>query len=126
VIRHRGSRRAGKDRLRKLAELTGRFRGRRRSRLVRFFGVRRTVGLVMLAYLLALRIWDPAPLEDLRLRSFDFFQVLKPRIPTVKPVVIVDIDEDSLRLARAVALAAHACRGSGRTAERPRRRRDRL
>jgi adenylate cyclase len=88
---------AGKDRLRKLAELTGRFRGRRRSRLARFFGVRRTVGLVMLAYLLALRIWDPAPLEDLRLRSFDFFQVLKPRIPTVKPVVIVDIDEDSLR-----------------------------
>ena len=51
----------------------------------------------MLAALLALRIIDPAPLEDLRLRSFDFYQILKPRIPTVKPVVIVDIDEDSLR-----------------------------
>ena len=51
----------------------------------------------MLAALLALRIWDPAPLEDLRLRSFDFYQILKPRIPTVKPVVIVDIDEESLR-----------------------------
>ena len=51
----------------------------------------------MLAGLIALRIWDPPPLEDLRLRSFDFYQVLKPRIPTVKPVVIVDIDEESLR-----------------------------
>ena len=51
----------------------------------------------MLAALIALRIWDPAPLEDLRLRSFDFYQILKPRIPTVKPVVIVDIDEESLR-----------------------------
>ncbi len=51
----------------------------------------------MLAGLIALRIWDPPSVEDLRLRSFDVYQILKPRIPTVKPVVIVDIDENSLR-----------------------------
>lgn len=87
----------GTERLKKLAELTQRLRGKKRSRVLSFFGVRRSVGLAMLAALLALRIWDPAPLEDLRLRSFDFYQILKPRIPTVRPVVIVDIDEESLR-----------------------------
>jgi adenylate cyclase len=87
----------GKERLKQLAELSARLRRKRRWRLMRFFGVRRSVGLAMLAALIALRIVDPAPLEDLRLRSFDFYQILKPRIPTIKPVVIVDIDEDSLR-----------------------------
>ncbi len=87
----------GAERLKKLAELTQRLRGTKRSRILSFFGVRRSVGLAMLAALLALRILDPAPLEDLRLRSFDFYQILKPRIPTLKPVVIVDIDEESLR-----------------------------
>ena len=47
--------------------------------------------------MIALRIWDPAPLENLRLRAFDYYQVLKPRIPFQRPVVIVDIDEASLR-----------------------------
>ncbi|HKY85423.1 MAG TPA: CHASE2 domain-containing protein, partial [Pseudorhodoplanes sp.] len=87
----------GTERLRKLAELSGRLKGTGRWRFVRFFGVRRTVGLAMLAALIALRIWDPPPVEDLRLRGFDVYQILKPRIPAVKPVVIVDIDEDSLR-----------------------------
>ena len=87
----------GKQRLKQLAELSARLRRKRRWRLLRFFGVRRSVGLAMLAALIALRIVDPAPLEDLRLRSFDFYQIIKPRIPTIKPVVIVDIDEDSLR-----------------------------
>ena len=44
-----------------------------------------------------LRIVDPAPLEEVRLRAFDFFQVLQPRVATQRPVVIVDIDEQSLR-----------------------------
>ncbi len=87
----------GKERLRQLAELSARLKQRKRSRFTRFFGVRRTVGLAMLAGLIALRIWDPPSVEDLRLRSFDVYQILKPRIPTVKPAVIVDIDEDSLR-----------------------------
>ena len=64
--------------------------------LVRWFGVRRTLGFALLAAFLALRIWDPAPLENLKLRSFDFYQTLKPRDVTARPVVIVDIDEDSL------------------------------
>lgn len=64
---------------------------------MKWFGVRRTLGFALLAAFLALRIWDPAPLENLKLRSFDFYQVLKPRVPAFKPVVIVDIDEDSLK-----------------------------
>jgi adenylate cyclase len=67
------------------------------KRLVRWFGVRRTVGLALLAAFVALRIWDPAPLENLRLRVFDFYQTLKPRDAQARPVVIVDIDEASMR-----------------------------
>ncbi len=47
--------------------------------------------------MVALRIWDPPPVEALRLRTFDAFQVLRPRaaLPQ-RPVMIVDIDEASL------------------------------
>jgi adenylate cyclase len=62
-----------------------------------WFGVRRSVGLLLLAGLTALRIWDPPLLEELRVRSFDFYQVLKPRNAAFRPVVIVDIDEESLK-----------------------------
>ncbi len=56
------------------------------------------VGLVILAGLYGLRHWDPAPLETLRLRVFDFYQNIEPRErkPTPVPVVIIDLDEDSL------------------------------
>jgi adenylate cyclase len=47
--------------------------------------------------LASLRIADPAPIEELRLRAFDFFQVLQPRVAAQRPAVIVDIDEQSLR-----------------------------
>jgi len=57
---------------------------------------RRSVGLLLLAILLLIRVWDPRPLEELRLRSFDFFQNISPRDSAVRPVVIVDIDESSL------------------------------
>ena len=50
----------------------------------------------LLIALAALRIADPAALEEIRVRTFDTFQVLDPRVKTVKPVVIVDIDERSL------------------------------
>lgn len=79
------------------ARLKQRPRRRPRSRLRRWFGVRRTTGFVLLAAMVALRIWDPAPLENLRLRAFDYYQALKPRIPYQRPVTIVDIDEASLR-----------------------------
>ena len=57
---------------------------------------RRSIGLSLLVVLLAIRVWDPRPLEELRLRSFDFFQTTSPRNSAVRPVVIVDIDESSL------------------------------
>ncbi|HVX98866.1 MAG TPA: adenylate/guanylate cyclase domain-containing protein [Pseudorhodoplanes sp.] len=66
-------------------------------RLAKKFGVRRTAGLILLATLVALRIYDPLPLESLRLKSFDIYQIIKPRDAELRPVVIVDIDEASLR-----------------------------
>jgi adenylate cyclase len=57
---------------------------------------RRSFGLLLLAVLLLLRAWDPFPLEELRLRSFDLYQNIGPRASTIRPVVIVDIDEDSI------------------------------
>src|SRR3546814_89108 len=45
---------------------------------------------------MALRIWDPAPFEVLRLKVFDLYQLANPRQPVAEPVVIVDIDEESL------------------------------
>jgi adenylate cyclase len=67
------------------------------ARLGRRIGVRRSIGLPLLAALIALRVWDPGPLENLRLRSFDFYQSLKPRADSSRPVVIVDIDDSSLK-----------------------------
>ena len=67
--------------------------------LSRFAGIilsRRSFGFFLLAVLIAIRISDPAPLEELKLRSFDLFQTIKPRDDSARPVVIVDIDEPSL------------------------------
>jgi len=57
----------------------------------------RMLCVVLLFALLFLRVTNPLPLEELRLRAFDIFQVIKPRDATLRPVVIVDIDEESLR-----------------------------
>ncbi len=70
------------------------------NRLVRFaqgFGLGRLICLALLAALVALRIGNPAPLESLRVRTFDFYQTVKPRQATAQPAVIVDIDEASLK-----------------------------
>ncbi len=64
--------------------------------IARALASRRTLGVVLLALLLPLRIWDPHPLEELRLRGFDLYQNLEPRTSTERPVVIVDIDEESV------------------------------
>ena len=64
--------------------------------LGRALASRGTFGLVLLALLLPLRIWDPHPVEEFRLRSFDLYQNIEPRSRAVHPVVIVDIDEDSV------------------------------
>lgn len=56
----------------------------------------RLVGLALLAGLLVLHAADPAPVEVLRLRTFDLYQRLTPFEHPGKPVMIVDIDEKSL------------------------------
>src|SRR3954463_15612708 len=69
---------------------------RLRRWLRRRLGYARLVCLALLIGIAALRIADPAPVEEFRVRSFDTFQVLEPRVKTAKPVRIVNIDEDSL------------------------------
>jgi adenylate cyclase len=67
------------------------------SRLARGFGLARGLALILLIALAAIRIADPIPIQELRVRVFDLFQVLHPREAAQRPVVIVDIDEKSLK-----------------------------
>src|SRR5271167_2495543 len=67
------------------------------ARWARKFGVARAVCTLLLLALVPLRIADPRPLEEVRLRTFDLLQVLRPRQQTARPVVIADIDEASLK-----------------------------
>ena len=62
----------------------------------RRFGYARLACLVLLIGFAALRVLDPAPIEELRVRTFDAFQRIDPRVKTMRPVTIVDIDEKSL------------------------------
>ena len=63
----------------------------------RRIGYARLVCLALLIGFAALRIADPAPVEEIRVRTFDTFQRLDPRAKLAKsPVTIVDIDEASL------------------------------
>ena len=61
------------------------------------FGIGRILGLLLLLNLIALRVWDPTPVEALRHRAFDVYQLIQPRIAPLNAVTIVDIDESSLR-----------------------------
>lgn len=63
----------------------------------RHFGIGRVLALLLLLALVSLRLWDPGPLEILRHRAFDVYQQLQPRATPLRSVVIVDIDEPSLR-----------------------------
>lgn len=63
----------------------------------RRFGYARLICIFLLIGFAALRIADPAPVEELRVRTFDHFQVLDHRHKTARPVTIVDIDEKSLK-----------------------------
>ncbi len=62
----------------------------------RKFGYARLLCLALLIGVAALRIADFAPIEELRVRTFDTFQRFDPRVKTARPVTIVDIDEKSL------------------------------
>ena len=66
-------------------------------RWARQFGLARAVCTLILFALVPLRLADPRPLEEVRLRTFDLAQVLRPRQQTARPVVIADIDEASLK-----------------------------
>ena len=67
------------------------------ARMAQRFGLGRGLALALLVALAALRIADPGPARELRVRTFDLYQVLRPRVATQRPVVIVDIDEKSLK-----------------------------
>ena len=67
------------------------------ARWAQQIGVARAVCFALLIALVPLRLADPGPLEELRVRAFDFFQVLRPHVQTIRSVVIVDIDEASLK-----------------------------
>ncbi len=58
--------------------------------------VSRLLALVLLLAMVALRVVDPAPLETLRLKTFDLYQIALAPKPTPQQVIIVDIDEKSL------------------------------
>ena len=62
----------------------------------RKFGFSRLICLALLVGFAVLRVADPAPIQELRVRTFDAFQVIDPRVKTIRPVTIVDIDEPSL------------------------------
>ncbi|HWX05845.1 MAG TPA: CHASE2 domain-containing protein, partial [Bradyrhizobium sp.] len=60
-------------------------------------GYARLVCLALLIGFAGMRIVDPAPVEELRVRVFDTFQRIDPRKKlATSPVAIVDIDEKSL------------------------------
>ncbi len=60
------------------------------------FGKGRLAGALLLMGLLLLRAWEPQPVEALAMRAFDLLQQANPRAESAFPVVIVDIDEESL------------------------------
>jgi adenylate cyclase len=62
----------------------------------RRFGYARLACLALLIGFAALRVLDPAPVEELRVRTFDGYQRIDPRKKIARPVTIVDIDDKSL------------------------------
>jgi signal transduction histidine kinase len=62
------------------------------------FAMRRALFVVLfvLLPLLAVRALDPWPVQELRGRLFDWMQSVQPRVPGDRPVLIVDIDEESI------------------------------
>jgi adenylate cyclase len=62
----------------------------------RRIGFDRLLCLALLIGFAALRVADPAPVEEIRVRTFDAFQRIDPRKKAIRPVTIVDIDEKSL------------------------------
>ena len=67
--------------------------------LKRAFSFDRLVGLIMLSAFLVVYWINPYPVEFVRNKTFDFFEKLQPRpipAPGTSPVIIIDLDEESL------------------------------
>ncbi len=62
----------------------------------RRIGYARLLCFALLIGFAALGVADPAPVEEIRVRTFDAFQRIEPRKKTIRPVTIVDIDDKSL------------------------------
>jgi adenylate cyclase len=62
----------------------------------RRIGYARLVCLMLLIGFAALRVADPPPVEEIRVRTFDTFQRFDHRVKTARPVTIIDINEQSL------------------------------
>ena len=70
------------------------------GKLLKIFliGKARTIALVLLVAFMGGRVWDPAALQTIRVKTFDLFQQIEPRkIMPESPVVIIDLDEASLK-----------------------------
>ncbi len=63
----------------------------------RKFGFARLACLGLLVVFAAVRIADPRLVEEVRIRAFDWYQRIDPRLKTQKPVVIIDIDDRTLK-----------------------------
>ena len=53
------------------------------------------VGLILLVSLVVLRIWDPYPIEVLRLKGLDYYQRKQVQV-TSDNIVVIEIDEQAL------------------------------
>ncbi|WP_445219536.1 CHASE2 domain-containing protein [Bradyrhizobium sp. Pa8] len=62
----------------------------------RKLGFARLMCLALLVVFAGFRVWDPPPIQELRLRTFDMFQLIDPRHKAARPVTIIDIDDKSL------------------------------
>ena len=60
------------------------------------FSIERAFAVALLLAMVLLRLWDPLPVETLRLRVFDAYQSILPRQSAARPILIVDIDEASI------------------------------
>ena len=63
---------------------------------IRSKGAIYAVAALLTAGVVLLRAWDPVPLQILRFKAFDVYQRIAPRDPARLPIVIVDLDDESL------------------------------
>ncbi|MCW5774195.1 MAG: adenylate/guanylate cyclase domain-containing protein [Rhodospirillaceae bacterium] len=70
--------------------------GRWASRLARAGWFDRGAALLLLALFCLVRIWDPEPVDNARVKVFDLYQNLGPSQNAERPAVIVDVDDASL------------------------------